>query len=216
MDKLMANTFEKQLCDIVDEYELVANQRKYDEFKLIDLQTRCVAAIERIVGRNSVYFDRIKRIDELRNRVHYKLPAQVAVARALLFDIRGGYLESFEQIIRGDLFADYLEMAVHLEENGYKDPAAVLAGSTLEAHLRKLCDRHEIVSVSDGGKPKKADTLNADLQKAGVYNKLDQKNITAWLDIRNKSAHGKYDEYTREQVRILIDSVRDFINRHPA
>lgn len=212
----MANTFEKQLCDIVDEYELVAKQQRSDEFKFIDLQTRCVAAIERIVGRNSVYFDRIKRIDELKNRIGYKLPAQIAVAKALLSDIREGYLESLEQFIRGDLFADYLEMAAHLEQNGYKDPAAVLAGSTLEAHLRKLCDRHGIVSVSSGDKPKKADTLNADLRKAGVYNKLDQKNITAWLDIRNKAAHGKYDEYAREQVKILIDSVRDFINRHPA
>ena len=211
----MVNIFEKQLCDIVEEYELVEKQQ-YDHFKFIDLQTRCVAAIERIVGRNSVYFDRIKGIDELKNRISYKLPAQVAVAKALLFDIRGDYLESLEQIIRGDLFADYLEMATHLEEKGYKDPAAVLAGSTLEAHLKKLCDSHGIVSVSSGGKPKKADTLNADLQKAGVYNKLDQKNITAWLDIRNKAAHGKYDEYTREQVKILIDSVRDFISRHPA
>ena len=107
-------------------------------------------------------------------------------------------------------------MAAHLEESGYKDPAAVLAGSTLEAHLRKLCDKHGVVPVSGSDKPKKADTLNAELKKAGAYNKLDQKNVTAWLDIRNKAAHGRYGEYTKEQVKLLINSVRDFINRHPA
>ena len=145
-----------------------------------------------------------------------KVPEQVAIANALLSDIRKGYLKSLEEIIRADLFADYLEMAAHLEESGYKDPAAVLAGSTLEAHLRKLCNKHGVVPVSGSGKPKKTDTLNAELEKAGAYNKLDQKNVTAWLDIRNKAAHGRYGEYTKEQVKILITSVRDFINRHPA
>ena len=209
----MTNAFKKQLCDIVEEYE--SSGKQYDEPQLRDLQTRCVAAIVRVVGRDSVYFEKIQEIDGFNSYLEYKVPEQVAVANALLSDIREGYLKSLEEIIRGELFADYLEMAAHLEEKGYKDPAAVLAGSTLEAHLRKLCDKHGVASVS-GGRPKKADTLNADLEKTGVYNKLDQKNITAWLDIRNKAAHGKYNEYTREQVKILIASVRDFINRHPA
>jgi hypothetical protein len=55
--------------------------------------------------------------------------------------------------------------------------------------------------------------MNADLTKQGVYGKLDQKNITAWLDLRNKAAHGLYDEYSKEQVVLLLASVRDFIAR---
>lgn len=58
--------------------------------------------------------------------------------------------------------------------------------------------------------------MNADLAGANVYSKLDQKNVTAWLDLRNKAAHGKYGEYTKEQVALLIQSVRDFITRNPA
>ena len=58
--------------------------------------------------------------------------------------------------------------------------------------------------------------MNAELAGANVYSKLDQKNVTAWLDLRNKAAHGKYGEYTKEQVALLIQSVRDFITRNPA
>ena len=58
--------------------------------------------------------------------------------------------------------------------------------------------------------------LNANLEKAGVYTKAYQKSVTAWLDIRNKAAHGRNDEYTKEEAKILIDSVRNFINQHPA
>ena len=83
---------------------------------------------------------------------------------------------------------------------GYKDAAAVLAGSTLEVHMRKLCDKHNVKTTSTG-KSKNAETLNMELAKAGAYTKLDQKNLTAWLGLRNNAAHGKYDEYTKDQVR---------------
>lgn len=210
----MTDIFEEQLCDIINEYE--SNTQLENFLELSDLQVRCFTAIERIAGRHSVYFERVKEIEKFGGALKYKVPGQIGVAKALLADIKNGYLKSLEETIHSNLFADYLEMAAHLADKGYKDPAAVLAGSTLETHLRNLCGKHKITVVSKGGKPKKVDTLNADIEKAGVYNKSYQKSVTAWLDIRNKAAHGKYDEYSGEQVKILIDSVREFINRHPA
>ena len=59
--------------------------------------------------------------------------------------------------------------------------------------------------------PKKANTLNADLTKAGVYGVLEQKNISAWLDLRNRAAHGKYGEYNQEQVELMYQGVLNFI-----
>ncbi len=58
--------------------------------------------------------------------------------------------------------------------------------------------------------------MNSELASATVYSKLDQKNVTAWLDLRNKAAHGQYSEYSKEQVALFIQSVRDFITRIPA
>ena len=98
-------------------------------------------------------------------------------------------------------------MAEYLSEEGYKDPAAVMVGSVLEEHLRQLCQKHGIATTTTKqGSPlsRKADALNADLGNNSVYNKLDQKNVTAWLDLRNKAAHGKYQEYTREQVSLML------------
>ena len=40
--------------------------------------------------------------------------------------------------------------------------------------------------------------------------------VTAWLDLRNKAAHGHYLEYTKEQVELMLQSVRDFTARCPA
>ncbi len=106
-------------------------------------------------------------------------------------------------------------MASYLLDEGYKDPAAVLIGGVLEEHLRKLCIKYGI-SIEENYKPKKADKINSDLSKEKVYSKLDQKSITAWLDLRNKAAHGKYDEYSKKQVLLMLEGVRKFISRNTA
>ena len=90
-----------------------------------------------------------------------------------------------------------------------------MAGAALESHLRKLAQKFEI-PIEKGGKYLKADRLNAELKNNDIYNALDHKNVIAWLDLRNKAAHGKYNEYAKEQVAILISSIRGFITRYSA
>jgi hypothetical protein len=94
-----------------------------------------------------------------------------------------------------------------------------IAGSTLENHIKELCTKNNIplnITTQKGIHNKKNDQINSDLAAANIYSKLDQKNVTAWLDLRNKAAHGKYLEYSKEQVELLISSIRDFITRNPA
>jgi hypothetical protein len=145
----------------------------------------------------------------------YIVEPLLGILRALRADYAAGYLATVEELIHADLFSDFLEMAEHLLNQGYKDPSAVLIGSVLEEHLRKLCLKNSL-PISVGGNPKKADTLNADLTGASVYSKLDQKSVTAWLDLRNKAAHGRYTEYTKDQVQLMLDGVRNFIVRNAA
>ncbi len=145
----------------------------------------------------------------------------IGILRAVHEDIQGGYLSTLQELVHAEVFSDFLEMAEYLmsEGHGYKDAAAVLAGGVLEEHLRKLCQRHGIpieTQSSSGTKPKKADSMNAELAMANIYNKNYQKIITGWLGIRNSAAHAKYDDYTKELVASLISGVRDFIAHYPA
>ena len=218
----MTDTFKKQLKSVISAYESARSQSKRpDELDALslshitDLQTGCITTIERAAGRNSTYYEQVMKISAEKTIPHYQVARKIGVANRLLSDIENGYLTSFEEIIHGDIFADYVEMADHLEEKGYKDPAAVVAGSTLEVHLRQLCKKHGVAAESNG-KMKKTQTLNQDLAQAGAYTKSYQKSITAWLAIRNNAAHGEYKEYTKDQVKLLIAGIRDFINRHPA
>jgi hypothetical protein len=146
----------------------------------------------------------------------YDADEAMGILKAAKDEIVGGWIFSMKSLVSAEIFSDFLEMAEYLLKEGYKDPAAVMAGSTLEEHLRQLCIKNLIPIDTIKGTDtvfKKADTLNADLANAMIYNKLDQKSITAWLDLRNKAAHGKYSEYSLEQVRNMFDGITNFIAR---
>ena len=158
--------------------------------------------------------------DEFNSQVTDSRTYYAKIGRGILStareELEGGWLSTTKGLISAEIFSDFLEMAQHLLDEEYKDPAAVMAGSVLEEHLRQLCQKHGIsTETTKQGRPqpKKADALNSDLAKKEVYSKLDQKNVTAWLDLRNKAAHGKYQEYTKEQVSLMIQSLSDFMVR---
>ena len=131
-------------------------------------------------------------------------------------EVDGGGAFTVKGLISAEIFSNFLEMAEYLLTEGFKDPAAVMAGSVLEEHLRQLCIKNSIPieSIKDGKPiPKKADLINSQLASANIYNKLDQKSITSWLDLRNKAAHGQYSEYTKEQVVFMLQGITNFISR---
>lgn len=141
-----------------------------------------------------------------------RFEAQLAVLKALLDDLDGGHLANLRGLIRAEVFSDLLDQAQHLHDEGYWQPAAVVAGAVLEDHLRKLCLKH---SITLSAKPK-LDGMNAELAKAGEYDVLVQKRITLLADIRNKAAHGRWTEFTDVDAQDLIHSAVRFLADHPA
>jgi len=196
----------KQIDRAIKLYDDYRARSKYNDLSDLgdgihtEVKTIVSATIDRLAPTGSAYRKPTILVD------------MVGALRALRRDYVEGYLDTIQGLIRAELFADFIEMAEHLLEQGYKDPAAVLVGGVLEENLRALCSSRSI-SVLVSGRPKKADAMNAELSAAGVYNKLDQKNVTAWLDLRNKAAHARYDEYTSEQVRTMLSGVREFTAR---
>lgn len=230
MDDELKRRFLQEIDDVFGYQESLREQGEYyddlsnlPDWEIERMITMALAAMERIAGADSVYASQARAASTPREKRNWRLftclKTVLGILGALRAAVVAGYLRSTEELVHASLFADFVEMASHLLAEGYKDPAAVLAGSTLESHLRQLCLKNSIdteVATATGPKPKRADKMNADLARARVFGGLDQKNVTAWLDLRNKAAHGKYDEYTAEQVDLLISGVREFMSRTPA
>jgi hypothetical protein len=177
-------------------------------------KSAALSFVERIYGKeHSYYTSLLSSIDSTRPS---NVEAGLEIINSIEQEISGDWLFSLKGLLAAELFADFLEMAEYLLKEGYKDPSAVIIGSVLEEHLRQLCDANKIdVDYENKGDliPKKADRLNSDLAKEGVYTKLDQKAVTMWLDLRNRAAHGKYTEYSIEQVENMYSGVAEFMSK---
>jgi hypothetical protein len=140
----------------------------------------------------------------------------VGILKAANEDYGNGFVWTLKERVHAEIFDDYFEMAVSLLSDGYKDAAAVIAGSTLEGHLRALSTKVGLPTTDGSGRPLKAATLNAELKRQGTFNNIESSQITAWLAIRNDAAHANYAKYDATKVQLMIDGIRPFMLQHPA
>jgi uncharacterized protein (DUF2164 family) len=190
---------------------------KGDELsKVASWVTRLGQLIRNLYGENSQHFE--SYASALKTNSFYNLYSgynshfsqMLGVVTAIKHDIDNGLLTNFKTLIQADIFADFLEMGEYLLNGGYKDAAAVIIGSVLEDGLRKLAEKNKISITNDQGKPLTIEPLNNELAKKEVYSKLIQKQITSWAHIRNKAAHGEFNEYNKEQVQMMLLFVQSF------
>jgi hypothetical protein len=190
------------------------HQELVDSGMIKGFRAASLSFIEKVYGREHPHFTEFS--ENTKSYFPRDVECGSAILKAIRGEIEGGWLFTVRGLVTAEVFTDFMDMAEYLLESGYKDPAAVIAGSTLEGHLRQLCMKNgvPVVKQKDGKDvPQKADQLNIDLAKAEVYAKLDLKNVTAWLDLRNKAAHGEYTVYNADQVKGMITGIAEFMAR---
>lgn len=136
------------------------------------------------------------------------------VALTVKHDIENDLISNIKGLLQAEIFANFLEIGEHLLNEGYKDAAAVTIGAVLEDGLRELSKKNYISVVKPNGAPKTIEPLNTELTQNEVYSKLVQKQVTSFAHIRNKAAHGQYDEYDASQVQMMLLFVQGFSEQH--
>lgn len=157
--------------------------------------------------------------DKLAHSVERQVDPMKGVVQQMRDDVAAGFLVSTRELVHAETFADFLAMADHQLEAGYKDPAAVLCSGVLENHLKQLATKHGVgvTEIRSGREvPRDKEQVNISLRQSGVYSALVQQQITANLALRNRAAHAEWGEYTADDVRRFIDWLRDFMIRFPA
>lgn len=151
---------------------------------------------------------------------HYMSTLAVQTKAASLKGINDNYVNGFydglEQQIVANMSADYMEQAEDLLRGKYHIPAAVLCGAVLENRLRGYCENHDppLPTTKSNGDSKTLGALIDELDKVKAFDKQTRKLLKAWADIRNLAAHGKFDEFTREQVELMFHGVNGFLANH--
>jgi hypothetical protein len=182
-----------------------------DEEALISWVVKTKNLIFTACGDKSEHYKAFIQADKIQGmETNYDVMIRVrAIFDAAREDFEGGYLTSLKTLVQAEVFESEIEQAEELLKNGYKLAAAVIAGVVLETALRDL-------SISNAISIGKLDAMNSQLAKAGIYNKLQQKQITAIADIRNSAAHGKLELFSEQDVKNMIRDIESFLIRYMA
>ena len=131
------------------------------------------------------------------------------VLEAIKLSIEEGLLLGLRDLILADAFANLMEQAEYLLDEGYFLASGVLLRAVLEERLRGLTDNHNVVIAK--AKPTLND-YNTELYKTSVYNKITFKDIDALAAIGNSAAHGLHT-LSATDVHTLRDGVRRILQK---
>jgi HEPN domain. len=175
----------------------------------IRIRTRSLNLIGKSCGKESDHFKALLRMstEDHSGEKSYLFPQCKGILEAARDDFERGLLVDLKALVEAEVLGDILEQAESLFGRGYYKPAASLAGAILEDALRKLCVQKGVAQPTST----KIDSLNSELAKAGVYEKLIQKRITALADIRNNADHGHFDKFKLEDVEDMLKWIRRFL-----
>lgn len=164
--------------------------------------------LKAVFGDNSTHFKEFQQ--SCRGHFYTDALQGQSILKAAKEDIEGGYLKKLEDLVAADIFTDFLEMAEYLLEQGYKDPAASLIGAVLEDGLRKIAKNNDITLKSK----ENISSLNHKIADARIYNRLVQRQVEVWNEIRDNADHGKFSEYNTNSVQEMCSDVRHFLGEY--
>ena len=177
-----------------------------DGQRFAEWRSQALVCLEQVFGSAHTYTESFESRTEEPGRTH-SARAGLGILSAALEDVEQGHLMSLQDMATAEVFSDFLDQADHLLVHGYSAPAASLAGAVLENGLRSLAERNEIpVKPRDD-----LSALNSKLAAKTVYNRLRQKQIAVWIDVRNAADHGRFEEVTEDNVADLVKGVRSFL-----
>jgi hypothetical protein len=179
------------------------------------LQT--IQFVRTYIGTETEFYERLKGIQKSTGA--NQLDERLFAAKSVLDAIKQ-YLNNDLEVwktttykIKNDIVSDFLQQANRLlNDKGYHPAAAaILIGATLEEFLRMLIDKHSII-VPDNST---ISVYAAELSKADILTKQDNKDITTWAGLRNDATHGHFEEVNdKKRVKLALEGVNLFMRKH--
>jgi len=195
-------TFNKEHEDIVQKFSRLNKaadeiRKNYptsggilDPFDYYAVRTSALNLLARTAGKSSVYYR------ELRDMSPINPGTLAGILHAASTDFREGFMADTKLLVSAEVFADFLVQAEVLLEHDYKDAAAVIIRAVLEDGLRRVCLSKGIEVIARAG----VDDLAQALTKENVLTALQKKEIDAKRELGNAAAHGRFSEFTTQDV----------------
>jgi|LakMenEpi03Aug12_release.lakeMendotaPanAssembly.Ray.scaffolds.fasta_scaffold35460_3 hypothetical protein len=211
-----------------DDSMYMTSKLNEDKAALWKWQKQCRNVLEQLPIKGTIYehiLDEMLEID-FKNVKGVRIQELTIDLEALKEDYQEGFLDSLMLQAEGEVLCDYLLQAKQFFDDKYYAAAALLAVSTLEFSLKKLCDRK--ISEERKKEMKIENFFTIPLKKVSNYakgnNLIDKRTSDEINDkivpLRNKVAHGDLEifnpdsEESKETVRELLIKIEGYIERY--
>lgn len=208
-------TIQKRLVELTAKADAISKTRTSIDFRgktiysvsrseVTGWSTSVLSLLQRTFSENGSHFQNFQKEYKAFNGYESEFKTLVAILTAAKEDFEGGYLFSIAGLAKAEVLSDALEQARLFLKSGFKDAACVVIGVALETTLKEISRRHSMPIA-------KLEDMNIALRKADIYNVTKQKQVTAWIDLRNKGAHGAWDIYSAADIHDMHTGVERFI-----
>lgn len=164
--------------------------------RILAVRASALNLLARTAGEHSIYYLLLKEMHSGGNVTGFQPGMMIGVIEAAMTDFREGFMADTKLLVSAEVLADFLVQAEVLLEHDYKDAAAVIIRAVLEDALRRVCISNALAVRDRAGIAQ----LTTELAKQNLLTAVQAKEIEAKKEIGNKAAHGRFDEYTREDV----------------
>lgn len=168
-------------------------------------------------GDSSVFYSEFKKLWEkakTQSKVYGKdLQSLKGILESARREISEGFLLSYEIRVASEVYGDLLDQVFHLLNKGYDIAAVAVAGAVLEDGERRIA-KNKNVQLPSGAT---LIPISQELARAGVLSSLEQKQIVAWGDIRDKADHGNFQQFqsiSKKKKEEMLEGIRDFLAKH--
>lgn len=186
----------------------LVSEPKFHEFRISAL-----SYLSRVFGNHSTYYESFKT--EVTHATASRTRRGLAIIKAGQKDIEGDWLETTRGAFTKDILSDMLKLAKAQVDLKNNVAAAIMMGSVLEELLRCLCLRAEIKLYNDiQGKAiaKKGLQLTGEAYKKKVYERQENKQIIAWLELYADALEGKGEAVTPGKVSQMLTGMQSFLS----
>jgi len=212
---LLDKVIQKRLVELIAKADAISNTRTSEDFRgktiysvsrseVVGWSTSVLSLLQRTFAEKGSHFQSFQKEYKAFNGYESEFKALVAILAAAKEDFEGGYLFSIANLAKAEVLSDALEQAELFLRSGFKDAACVVIGVALETTLKEISRHHSLPIAM-------LEDMNIALRKADIYNATKQKQVTAWIDLRNKGAHGAWGAYSAADIRDMQTGVERFI-----
>jgi hypothetical protein len=137
------------------------------------------------------------------------LGASIGVIKAAREEYVRGFAVEYHLSVSAAIFGDLLSQAEYILDKNYLQAAAVIAGGALEEGLKS---RVRSSNIEIGPKDTILPVIHK-LKDADVLNDFEAKKLEGVGHIRNEAARGGEFSYKPDDVRSMVNQVRDTLSR---